>query len=500
MNQVTRHTLTEFCTVDASSIFIECIQRGCTILGCKNYSISFINAVQKEALVDDRALLSYMKANPYFFDLNYDKYNVKYDEEVVSRILSKDIEWINSHYLDVLMSIFINRKTVFFELVLLDEEDTESICLCFDADSVDTNFLSYSKNLYSEITKQLIDKFNVDDAKNNFSKILGDDEYSKSVEYIPDTQLKMLYLLTSGEFIDKPYNKEFIKCFMSLVSLRSPYLKSYSKYGVSCEMLTNKWEYTDFNYKDETLYFTADDTGELIGISFSHNEIKFILNDGLSENMERVFNSYLPDNFISQLYTSGKYKIWSTKVTRDEINPNFMWEALNELKKDNFLFITVKNGWKTKYNTGDVIFIDAYTEFDSYNDSIDGLSVKNIGDVIGVFNKRSYKRLDTLVTMQDEEDKKVETNSCPLAVDELIDLLENNYVAVDFVDGSSGWISSYADHRAITEIVDEIHVVANFDDRYRQDEDSFSWVSSYQIKEIIFTKTKNINNQKDLKC
>ena len=472
MGKATQKVKSEFCNVEALDIFIECLTKGSIKLNGKQYAITSINNVASSDI--DRDDLYFMLSNPSFYSFDFSKYNEHYNALVINHILSKNTQWIKENYIDVLVNFHKNRRGGTFTLTAVD--DTKSVCI--NISPID---------IYHYVTQLIANKI-----KGKFIEILDGDIYSEFVQNIDPRKIELLYRLTNGEFINKPYAKDFIKIYMSIISLRTDtkIIETYSYYGIACLIdvdvdgphLIN----SSVNYKDEKLFFRISKTGEIIAISFANNKIEFILNESLFPSTKRDIEKLADKNYISQLFTSGECNILLKKIVRDApMNAFFMFTAIHTLLEDYFLFITVKNGWFThQYNTGDVILVDSRSDCDRNDYAIMNLRTDNIGDVVHMSAKEYLTRSENF-----SADRRNATNECPIPTDDLNKLLEKNYISVVLTDGSRAWVSDYSDDRDYyEEPIDDISICIMFGDG------TFEWISSFNIKEIEFIQPRNILN------
>lgn len=472
MGKATQKVKSEFCNVEALDIFIECLTKGSIKLNGKQYAITSINNVASSDI--DRDDLYFMLSNPSFYSFDFSKYDEHYNALVINHILSKNTQWIKENYIDVLVNFHKNRRGGTFTLTAVD--DTKSVCI--NISPID---------IYHYVTQLIANKI-----KGKFIEILDGDIYSEFVQNIDPRKIELLYRLTNGEFINKPYAKDFIKIYMSIISLRTDtkIIETYSYYGIACLIdvdvdgphLIN----SSVNYKDEKLFFRISKTGEIIAISFANNKIEFILNESLFPSTKRDIEKLADKNYISQLFTSGECNILLKKIVRDApMNAFFMFTAIHTLLEDYFLFITVKNGWFThQYNTGDVILVDSRSDCDRNDYAIMNLRTDNIGDVVHMSAKEYLTRSENF-----SADRRNATNECPIPTDDLNKLLEKNYISVVLTDGSRAWVSDYSDDRDYyEEPIDDISICIMFGDG------TFEWISSFNIKEIEFIQPRNILN------
>lgn len=470
MGKATQKVKSEFCNVEALDIFIECLTKGSIKLNGKQYAITSINNVASSDI--DRDDLYFMLSNPSFYSFDFSKYDEHYNALVINHILSKNTQWIRENYIDVLVNFHKNRRGGTFTLTAVD--DTKSVCI--NISPID---------IYHYVTQLIANKI-----KGKFIEILDGDIYSEFVQNIDPRKIELLYRLTNGEFINKPYAKDFIKIYMSIISLRTDtkIIETYSYYGIACLIdvdvdgphLIN----SSVNYKDEKLFFRISKTGEIIAISFANNKIEFILNESLFPSTKRDIEKLADKNYISQLFTSGECNILLKKIVRDApMNAFFMFTAIHTLLEDYFLFITVKNGWFThQYNTGDVILVDSRSDCDRNEYAIMNLRTDNIGDVVHMSAKEYLTRSENF-----SADRRNATNECPIPTDDLNKLLEKNYISVVLTDGSRAWVSDYSDDRDYyEEPIDDISICIMFGDG------TFEWISSFNIKEIEFIQPRNI--------
>ena len=473
MGKATQKVKSEFCNVEALDIFIECLTQGSIKLNGKQCAITSLN---NDASSDiDRDDLYFMLSNPSFYSFDFSKYDEHYNALVINHILSKNPQWIKENYIDVLVNFHKNRRGGTFTLTAVD--DTKSVCI--NISPID---------IYHYVTQLIANKI-----KAKFIEILDGDIYSEFVQNINPRSIELLYRLTNGEFINKSYAKDFIKIYMSIISLRTDtkIIETYSHYGIACTIdvdvdgphLIN----SSINYKDEKLFFRISKTGEIIAISFANNKIEFILNESLFPSTKRDIEKLADRNYISQLFTSGECNIFFKKVVRDApMNSFFMFNAIHTLLEDYFLFITVKNGWCThQYNTGDVILVDSPGDCDHNENAIMNIRTDNIGDVVHMSAKEYLTRSENF-----SADRNI-TNECPIPTDDLNKLLEKNYISVVLTDGSRAWVSDYSDDRDYyEEPIDDISICLMFGDG------TFEWISSFNIKEIEFIQPRNISVEK----
>lgn len=286
MSKATLKIKSEFCNMSALDIFSKCLMNGNVNLNGKLYSITAVNAADS----DEHYVLDWMNKNPSFYNFDFSKYDADYDNMVVDNILTKNNKWINDNYIDVLTCLFKNRYCTKFELTASD--NTKTVIMLISA-----------VLFYHEITHLLARNI-----KSKFIDILINDEYREFVHDINDYDIEILFSLTNGDFLNKSYKKEFIKCFISLVATKSNKLKSYRSEGFAGEITKNSlsWRFAYFDYSNETLFFRVAFTNELIGISFSNDEIKFVINGSLSNFSKEVIGKYVDTNFISHLFNSTK--------------------------------------------------------------------------------------------------------------------------------------------------------------------------------------------------
>lgn len=475
MGKATQNAKSEFCNVEALDIFIECLTKGSIKLNGKQYAITSINNVASSDI--DRDDLYFMLSNPSFYSFDFSKYDEHYNALVINHILSKNTQWIKENYIDVLVNFHKNRRGGTFTLTAVD--DTKSVCI--NISPID---------IYHYVTQLIANKIKV-----KFIEILDGDIYSEFVSNISYRCIELLYRLTNGEFINKQYAKQFIKVYMSIISLKTDtkIIETYSHVGfartidvdVDGPHLIN----SSVNYKNETIFFRIH-TNEIIAISFANNKIEFILNDGLFPSTKQYIEELADRNYISQLFISGECNILSKKIVRDEpMNSFFLFNAIHRLLEDYFLFIRVKDGWFSKYNTGDIVLVDSQSDCDRHwNDNeyaIMGIRTDNIGDVVHMSAKEYLTRSEKF-----SADRNI-TNECPFPTDDLNKLLEKNYILVVLTDGSRAWVSDYSDDRDYyDEPIDDISICIMFGDG------TFEWISSFNIKEIEFIQPRNISVEK----
>lgn len=472
MGKATQKVKSEFCNVEALDIFIECLTNGSIKLNGKQYAITSITNTVTSDIEKIKNDVEWMLNNPIFYSFDFSKYDDSYNALVINQIINKKTDWIKNNYLDVLVNFYKNRYPDF---TLTAEDNTKSVIM----------YIS-SRAIYQYVTQLIANK-----VKDKFIEILDGDIYSEFVTNINYYSIELLYRLTKGEFINKPYAKEFIKVYMSIISLKTDtkIIETYSHFGIACSIDVDSGApyliNSSFNYKDEKLFFRISETGEIITISFENNKIEFILNDSLFPSTKRDIEKLADRNYISQLFTSGECNIWSKKVVRDApMNSFFMFNAIHTLLEDYFLFITVKNGWCTpQYNTGDVILVDSPGDCDHNENAIMNIRTDNIGDVVHMSAKEYLTRSENF-----SADRNI-TNECPIPTEELNKLLEKNYILVVLTDGSRAWVSEYSDDRDYyEEPIDDISICITFGDGI------FEWVSSFNIKEIEFIQPRNILN------
>lgn len=198
MGKAAKRLKEEFSNTSAFDIFIKCIINGYIKLNGKSYSITAFTEIDHDVCENHRVYL--MKANPKFYNLNYEKCDINFYTTVVSHILNKNNHWINDNYIDVLLSIFQNRRIVEFELTAIDK--TKSVNLWFS-----------DGDLYIEITRLLAYQI-----KDQFIKILGDSyEFVERVHEISAYDIESLYDITDAFFINEQYEKSFIKNFIKTI-------------------------------------------------------------------------------------------------------------------------------------------------------------------------------------------------------------------------------------------------------------------------------------------
>lgn len=474
MGKATQKVKSEFCNVEALDIFIECLTNGSIRLNGKQYAITSITNTVSSDIEEVKNDVMWMLNNPTFYSFDFAKYNESYNALVINQILSQKTDWIKNNYLDVLVNFYKNRYPDF---TLTAVDNTKSV----------TMYIS-SRAIYQYVTELIANK-----VKAKFIEILDGDIYSEFVQNINPRSIELLYRLTNGEFINKSYAKDFIKIYMSIISLRTDtkIIETYSHYGIACTIdvdvdgphLIN----SSINYKDEKLFFRISKTGEIIAISFANNKIEFILNESLFPSTKRDIEKLADRNYISQLFTSGECNILLKKIVRDApMNAFFMFTAIHTLLEDYFLFITVKNGWFIhQYNTGDVILVDSRSDCDRNDYAIMNLRTDNIGDVVHMSAKEYLTRSENF-----SADRNI-TNECPIPTDDLNKLLKKNYILVVLTDGSRAWVSDYSDDRDYyEETIDDISICIMFGDG------TFEWISSFNIKEIEFIQPRNISVEK----
>jgi hypothetical protein len=174
-------------------------------------------------------------------------------------------------------------------------------------------------------------------------------------------------------------------------------------------------------------------------------------------------------------------------------NEEFLFESIRRMAKDYFLFfeITEPARYHSMINEyllrkGDVIMIDnahssEYTETGYYVKNVD---IKSLGNVVGMFDKWLFPKTPNFSATERNK-----TNKCLLSVQDLQNLLEENYVAIEFIDGSKGWIFSCADYNDFYEDDDPVEeglLYVTFGD------DSFECCFLSNVKRIIFTKSKKV--------
>lgn len=198
MGKAAKRLKEEFSNTSAFDIFIKCIINGYIKLNGKSYSITALTEIDYE--IDENHSVFFMKKNPKFYNLNYEKCDINFYNTVVSHILNKNNDWINDNYIDVLLSIYQNRRTVKFELTSIDK--TKSVNLWF---SVGALGVAITRLLASQI-------------KSQFIKILGDSyEFVERVHEISDYDIESMYRITDACFINEPCEKSFIKNFIKTI-------------------------------------------------------------------------------------------------------------------------------------------------------------------------------------------------------------------------------------------------------------------------------------------
>lgn len=263
---------TIFCNMNSMDIFCKCLINGKVKLNGKFYSILKIdNNTIKQPLINEFNPIYWMNENPSFYNINFSKYNENYDKLITENIINNNNEWIKNNYFDVLTCLLINKYCVNFEIISCDKAKKVKL------------FIS-SGNIYNEIAELAEERM-----KLKFSKILINDEFENLIPCINNSDIEMLFRLTNGEFMDKPYKKEFIKFFISIVAKGNPTnrFKSYRNQGF-CSKFTIKQKSSCylcsyFDYHDETLFIKVHLTNELIGLSFANNTIKIITQNKLSD-------------------------------------------------------------------------------------------------------------------------------------------------------------------------------------------------------------------------
>lgn len=164
-------------------------------------------------------------------------------------------------------------------------------------------------------------------------------------------------------------------------------------------------------------------------------------------------------------------------------NEEFLFESLDRMAKDYFLFLEVAKP-EHIYRKGDVMIITNNYSIESCEIGyyVKNVNIKNLGNVVGMFDKWLFPKTPNFSATERNK-----TNKCPLSVQDLQNLLEENYVAIEFIDGSKGWVNAYTDDREFYgEPNEEVILHVNFGD------DSFECCFSSNVKRIIYTKPKKI--------
>ena len=173
-------------------------------------------------------------------------------------------------------------------------------------------------------------------------------------------------------------------------------------------------------------------------------------------------------------------------------NKEFLWNAIDKMSKDYFLFITVQDPLGYYADVGEVILVgsnDCGADDEGNWCMVNHVSVKCLGDVIAMYPKVNYKGENYYVKTKDFPDcKRNNINECPLSTPELKNLLNNTYVEVEFVDGSRGWITDMSDDR---EYYDEPNVEVVVCAKFGNGE--YGWTLSSNIKKIMRKQPKYIN-------
>lgn len=172
-------------------------------------------------------------------------------------------------------------------------------------------------------------------------------------------------------------------------------------------------------------------------------------------------------------------------------NEDFLFESIKRMAKDYFLFFTVTrpayyDSSINQYLLGknDVILIaDNYSiEEDETGYFVNNVDIKSLGDVVGMFEKWQFPKTPNLTATERHA-----TNECPISTQDLEKLIKENFIAVELLDGSKGWVEgSTADHEFYGKPNEELILDVTFGD------DSVEYCFSSNVKEIIYTKPKHI--------
>ncbi|MCO6550713.1 MAG: hypothetical protein J6580_08520 [Gilliamella sp.] len=174
-------------------------------------------------------------------------------------------------------------------------------------------------------------------------------------------------------------------------------------------------------------------------------------------------------------------------------NEEFLFESLRRMAKDYFLFfeVTKREGYNSAiqeyvFRKGDVMMITNNYSIESCEAGyyVNNVHIKSLGNVVGMFDKWLFPKTPNFSATERNK-----MNKCPLSVEDLQKLLDENYVAIKFIDGSQGWIYSCDDYNAFHDDDDPVEegiLYVTFGD------DSFECCFLSNVKEIIYTKPKKI--------
>ncbi|MFQ0972418.1 hypothetical protein [Gilliamella sp. BG6] len=167
-------------------------------------------------------------------------------------------------------------------------------------------------------------------------------------------------------------------------------------------------------------------------------------------------------------------------------NEDFLFESINKMAKDYFLFFEVTEdvGYNSEiqevfHRKGDVIIINNYS-IESREDGyyVGNVNIKSLGNVVGMFDKCFFPKTPNFSATESYI-----TDECPLPIQYLEKLIDDNYIAVEFIDGSKGWVDAY-EKEFYGEPSGEILLNVHFGD------DSFEFCLSSNIKKIVSIKPK----------
>lgn len=179
-------------------------------------------------------------------------------------------------------------------------------------------------------------------------------------------------------------------------------------------------------------------------------------------------------------------------------NQEFIFKSIVALSEDYFIFMSVSNdGFNFKvgrpYRKGDIILVESKHDCDLFGDedlrAVCGVDIKNIEDVIAMHPKKTftceevYNKTDNF-----NVEKRNLTNKCPLTTKNLKNLLDENYISVETVDGSCGWVTDSCEELEFSGTdKEELLIAITFGDG------SFEWTYSSNIKRIISTQYRKVN-------
>ncbi|MFQ0972394.1 hypothetical protein [Gilliamella sp. BG6] len=164
-------------------------------------------------------------------------------------------------------------------------------------------------------------------------------------------------------------------------------------------------------------------------------------------------------------------------------NEDFLFESIDRMAKDYFLFFEVTKA-EYIFRKGSVMMITNNYSIENCEAGyyVNNVYIKNLGNVVGMFDKYLFPKTPNFSATERHV-----TNECPLSTQDLKKLIDENYVAVELVDGSKGWVNAYTDDREFYgEPNEEVILHVNFGD------DSFECCFSSNVKRIIYTKPKKI--------